>query len=77
MLKFLFRIFRLKVHTVDEALRPLIEAQIGLGEVIESRVIEAADKRLDVVVLQEYIIDADREVARAESIKVKLDELLS
>ncbi len=77
MLKFLFRIFRSKAHTVDDALRPLIEAQVGLGEVIEARKAEVADKRLRVANLQEDITDADHEVDRAEGIKVKLDELLS
>ncbi len=77
MLKFLFRLFRSKTRTVDDALRPLIEAQVGLGEVIEARKVEVTDKRLRVAKLQEDITDADHEVDRAEGIKVKLDELLS
>lgn len=77
MLKFLFRLFRSKARTVDDALRPLIEAQTGLGDVIVARRVEAADKRFEVTKLQEDVIDADREVDRAESIKAKLDELLS
>lgn len=66
-----------KPNTVDIALAPLLKAQRGLVNVIDTRSSEAATKRQEVVTLQAEIGDADDEVLRAYNIKAKLDELLS
>lgn len=76
-LKWFYDMFNGKTNTVDDALAPLLKAQTGLADVITNRRDEANTKRQEVSVLTAEITDAVNEVSRAESIKTKLDELLS